>query len=36
MLHPLLKDRKQCVQTNNEQVELDTTISGVPKGQFTD
>ena len=31
-----LKYRKQCVQINDEQRELDTIISGVPKAQFSD
>ena len=29
-----LKDRKQCVQINNEQSEFDTIISGVPQGSI--
>ena len=30
----LLKDRKQCVQINNEQSESGTVISGVPQGSI--
>ena len=29
-----LKDRKQCIQKNNEQSEFDTIISGVPQGSI--
>ena len=29
-IYSYLKDRKQCVQINNKQRELDTIISGVP------
>ena len=31
-IYSYLKDRKQCVQINNEQSELETIVSGVPKG----
>ena len=33
-IYSYLKDRKQCIQINNEQSEFDTTISGVPKGSI--
>ena len=31
-IYSYLKDRKQCVQMNNEQREFDTVISTVPQG----
>ena len=31
-IYSYLKDRKQCVQINNEQSKLDIIISGVPQG----
>ena len=33
-IYSYLKDRKQCVQINNEQSEFDTIISGVPQGSI--
>ena len=33
-IYSYLKDRKQCVQINNEQSKLDTIISGVPQGSI--
>ena len=33
-IYSYLKDRKQCVQINNEQSELDTIISNVPQGSI--
>ena len=32
--HSYLKDRKQCIQINNEQSEFNTIISGVPQGSI--
>ena len=33
-IYSYLKNRKQCVQINNEQSEFDTIISGVPQGSI--
>ena len=33
-IYSYLKDRKHCVQINNEQSEFDTMISGVPQGSI--
>ena len=33
-IYAYLKDRKQCVQTNNEQSEFQTIIPGVPQGSI--
>ena len=33
-IYSYLKDRKQCVQINNNQSEFDTILSGVPQGSI--
>ena len=33
-IYSYLKDRKQCVQINNEQSKLDTIISSIPQGSI--
>ena len=35
-IYSYLKDRKQCVQINNEQSGLDTSYQMYPKAQFSD